>query len=531
MDQKLKELHQQAIQAINEGEYARCEALCAQVLHIDERMADSWFLRAMCFSGMQQVQKALANLLKALRLSPRNPEYLAQYAKLCLLVNDQVRASEAAKRVLLHAPSDALTLDTVGVVFTKLSDYSNAYNALKGAVAAKPDHPQFNFNLASAAHFLGKSAEAEHYYQAAISIKPNFARAHWALSELHKNNSNKTQQPKVLERLLNSPDTTAEDELYLCHTLARIKEDAGDYAGSFNLLKRGKSRFGQQLDYTWKHDEALFNSIKESFPLPQSHNEQASCKKPLLGEEAIFVLGMPRSGTTLVERILSTHSEVESLGELQNFAMTVKQLSNSKTANVLDIDVSAKARDLNRSELGQGYLNSLLSRSGEKPRFIDKTPLNFLQLGFICESLPAAKIVLVRRNPMDTCLSNFRQLFAVSFSYYNYQYSIKDTAHYYRLFDDLMSFWTHLYQDRIYVLDYERLIENPEVESQSLISFCGLDWEENCLKFYENKTVVATASAMQVREPMYKSSLARWRKYESDLAEAKAIFDAAGIEY
>ena len=158
-------------------------------------------------------------------------------------------------------------------------------------------------------------------------------------------------------------------------------------------------------------------------------------------------------------------------------------------------------------------------------------PLNFLYLGHIVQALPAAKIVLLRRNPMDTCLSNFRQLFAVSFSYYNYHYDLVDTGHYFRLFDRLMRKWIGLFGERIHVVDYETLVQEPEAQVRSLLEYCGLDWDENCLNFHQNRTAVATASAMQVRQPLYSSSMARWKKYQDQLAPLKTIFDEAGIDY
>ncbi|GAA6136732.1 tetratricopeptide repeat-containing sulfotransferase family protein [Arenicella sp. 4NH20-0111] len=526
MDQNVKALHRLAVAAINERDFTKCEALSAQILDVDSQVADAWFLRAMSFLAMGKLQVSLANLLKALKLEPTNPEYLGQFAKLCLMVNEPARAGEAARRVLALCSQDALTLDTVGVVLTKLADYESAYNALKRAVEICPDNSQFNFNLASAAHFIGNESEAETYYLEAIALNPKFARAYWALSELYKNRHERAPQTQALEALLEGRELNAEDELYLCHTLARIREDEGRFVDSFKLLNRGKRRFGERISYSWEDDQSLFNSIKKSYPLVQGSPQAMS-----LGEEAIFVLGMPRSGTTLVDRILSTHSSVQSLGELQNFALVTKQLTKSKTASVLDEDVNTKMNQLNLIQVGQAYLSSLINRDRQQPKFVDKTPLNFLQLGLICESLPAAKIILVRRNAMDTCLSNFRQLFAVSFSYYNYQYSLKDTANYYRLFDDLMAFWAGLYGDRIHTVNYEDLLDRPESESKKMLEHCGLEWEEQCLRFYENKAAVATASAMQVREPIYKTSVARWKKYESQLQDAKLVFDAAGIKY
>jgi len=525
MDSVIHNIHAKAIEAVNAGQYIEAERLCQQILSRDSSFADAWFLKAMSHAGRLDVRTAVASLIEALKLSPNNTEYLAQFAKFCTLLDQNKRALLAADHALKQTPEQALTLDTLGVVYTKLGEYQKARTVLAKAVDQGPREPQFHFNLASAEQFLGNEERAEYHYLRAIELNPTFARGYWALSELKKNKASGYPIER-LEAMLNQKGLSDDDELYLCHALSREKEKNGDYQTAFDLLVRGKFRYRSKLNYSWVVDERLFDAINNAFPVTNS-----SKVKSELGHEAIFVLGMPRSGTTVVERILGNHSQVESLGELQNFALSVKRESGSDSHLVLDPVVAQRTEHMDMNRIGEEYLSSLYNRNQDVAYFVDKTPLNFLQLGYIVESLPSAKIVLVRRNPMDTCLSNFRQLFAVSFSYYNYHYDLVDTGHYFRLFDLLMSKWLNLYGDRIHVVDYEALIGSPDTNIRLLLDYCDLQWEPNCVEFHKNKSAVATASAMQVREPLYNTSVARWKKFEVQLEPLKQIFDSAGIRY
>jgi len=517
--------HKRAIEAVNSGRYSEAEKLCTQLLQNNRNFDDAWFLKALSHAGRMDIRAATASIIEALKLSPNKPEYLAQFAKFCVLLNQDRRALLAADHAMQQKPVEALTLDTLGVVYSKLAEYTKAQTALSSAVDKNPENAQFQFNLASAEQFLGNQEQATFHYRKAIDLEPNFARAYWALSELTKNNS-ESDLIEPLTNLLSKPGLSDDDELYLSHALSREKEKLGDFDTAFELLERGKFRYRSKLNYSWVVDERLFEAISKAFPLDVKPEVD-----PQLGSDAIFILGMPRSGTTLVDRIVSSHSRVESLGELQNFAIAVKRESGVEGALVLDPNVTAKTSTMNVANIGKHYLQSIHNRDKTFERFIDKTPLNFLQLGYIAESLPGAKIVLLRRNPMDTCLSNFRQLFAVSFSYYNYHYDLVDTGHYFRMFDSLVKKWLDLYRDRIHIVDYESLTKDPEQSIHAMLQFCELDMEQTCLDFHKNKSAVATASAMQVREPIYRGSVARWKKYESSLEPLKAIFAEAKIEY
>jgi hypothetical protein len=245
--------------------------------------------------------------------------------------------------------------------------------------------------------------------------------------------------------------------------------------------------------------------------------------------EPIFIIGLPRTGTTLVERIISSHSGVYSAGELQNFGVALKRATGSTTPSMLDMDAVARSRGLDWQALGRQYIESTRPATASLPRFIDKLPHNFLYAGYIAASLPNARIICLRRNPMDSCLSNFRQLFALNSSYYDYSFDLMDTARYCVLFDRMMRAWHERMPGRILEVGYESVVDDLESWARRLIGFCGLEWEDACLRFEENAAPVATASAVQVRSPVYRSAIGRWKRHESQMRQVRELFEAAGI--
>jgi hypothetical protein len=230
-----------------------------------------------------------------------------------------------------------------------------------------------------------------------------------------------------------------------------------------------------------------------------------------------------------VERIISKHPDVTSAGELQNFGLLLKEFSATSSPYVIDAETIGAACNIDFEALGQKYIESTRVLTGATPRFVDKMPLNFLYTGFILSAFPQAKIVCLDRNPLDTVVSNFRQLFAVNFSYYNYSYDLATSARYYLLFKRLIAFWQEKYPDNFYLVNYEKLVNSPAEEAKKLIHFCGLTWQDCLVDIHKNTSPVATASAVQVRSPINNKAVGSWKKYDFCLDNVKSILFAAGM--
>ncbi|WP_420811460.1 tetratricopeptide repeat-containing sulfotransferase family protein [Microbulbifer mangrovi] len=496
---------------------------CREILQREPGHSDAWFLISIAAAAAGQLNKALEMIERALHKAPRNTEYLSQKARYCAQLNRYAPAIQAADAAMAEKPQRALILDTLGVVYAKFDEHRKAITPLRQAVALSPDNTQFQFNLGSAEQFLGNQDAARSAYRKSIELKPDFARARWALSELEKNSGN-TDNRDTLQRALKKPGLSAEDQLYLSHALARNYEQSGKYRDAFSILAEAKSRYQQKAGYTYAQDAELFSAIKSAFPTASTSETDND-----LGAGSVFILGMPRSGTTLVEQIVASHSQATTLGELHEFPLILKQHSATSSPHTLSPEVISSALLAAPEKIGNDYLERCRDRGKTSARMIDKLPMNFLYLGFILRSLPKAKIVTLERHPLDVCLSNYRQLFSFNFRYYHYHYSLTDTARYICAYRDLMEHWGAIYGNKIYTVNYEKLIENPEQEARAMMQFLDLPWEQGCLNFHRSENAVSTASSVQIRQPIYRDAVERWRKYEKELTPAIEIFDIAGM--
>jgi tetratricopeptide (TPR) repeat protein len=385
-----------------------------------------------------------------------------------------------------------------------------------------------HFNHAASLKFLGRFTEAEAAYEACIRSDPRFWRAHSALAATRRQTPEHNHVDR-LQRLITAGPLEPDAELHLRHALAKELEDLDREDEAFAHLLAGNARKHAATGYRFERDQRLFDVVMRLFPevLPVPHHEDLTGDQ--IARAPIFVVGMPRTGTTLVERILSSHSQVASAGESQNFAVLLKRACRTPLAQVLDEATLAQSMHVDLQELGRDYVARTRPAGQSQPRFIDKMPLNFFYLGHIARALPAANIVVLRRHPLDTGLSNFRQLFATGVSYYDYARDLRDIGRYYAQFDRLIAHWQATLPGRVHEVWYEALIADQRAETERLLAHCRLPWEEACLHFERNVSAVATASAVQVRQPLYASSVGRWRRFERHLQPLIDELLAAGV--
>jgi hypothetical protein len=239
---------------------------------------------------------------------------------------------------------------------------------------------------------------------------------------------------------------------------------------------------------------------------------------------------MPRSGTTLVERILSSHPEVYSAGELMNFGAQLERMAPSGIPARLSPALIEQSHRLDWERLGLRYVDSTRPQTATKPRFIDKLPHNFLYLGLIAKALPKAKIICLRRHPLDTCLSNFREMFQENSGFHGYSFDLLDIGRFYIQFDRMMAHWNAVMPGRVLQVDYEALVTEQESTTRQLLAHCNLSWNDACLHFEKNTSAVATASTAQVREPIHRQAIGRWEKYRPWLGPLEQLLNQAGIE-
>jgi tetratricopeptide (TPR) repeat protein len=518
MVNNIKQLHKQAQEALNQGEYQKAHQLIMGILSQDKYFADGYFLLGMIASVHHNTVKAIELIKQAIVLAPKQVEYIAQLAKHYALENDHVKALHQAKIAEKLMPKSALTLDTLGVAYSQMGLHQQAVPFFKQTVAANKDNGVFFFNLGASLKFTGDFTAARKAYEQTIMLMPSYCKAHAALTSL----GDITAESNHIERLtkLYQQLTQADDLLYIGHALAREHEALGDYKLAYQYLSESKKAKLAELNYQFADDKEMFNAITEFFTAPPMNDPtQKLMSVGYDSDEPLFVVGMPRTGTTLVERVLSKHSAVTSAGELQHFGLLLKELSKTATNKVIDKETVMAATSINFGALGKAYIDSTRAITGGSTKFVDKMPLNVLYAGFIIKALPKAKIICLDRGPLDTIVSNYRQLFAVNFSYYNYAYELETTAQFYHQFKQLTNLWLRLFPDNFYVVNYEKLVNNPKQEAKKIIEFCGLDWQEQCLDSHKNSAPVATASAVQVRQAINNKSVGNWQKYKEYLTK------------
>ncbi|MBY0392838.1 MAG: sulfotransferase, partial [Novosphingobium sp.] len=413
--------------------------------------------------------------------------------------------------------------DTMGCVYARLGEHAASVPHFREAVRLAPGNVSFHYNLAAALNFIGDIAGAEVAAEALLAIDPDYARGHHLLAGLRKQTPESNHVARLEVALARA--AAGDARLLIGYALAKELEDLGEQQAAFARHSAANAEHRARLPYTFARDAANFDAIERVWPRVAAAPVQGAPQ-----DAPIFVIGMPRTGTTLVDRILSSHPEVWSAGELQAMPLAVKMASGTRSRKVLDVETIEAAAGADLGAIGRDYMARARSHAGAREgRFTDKFPGNFQYAGFIARALPEARIVCLRRHPLDTVLANFRNLFAISSRYYDYSYDLMDIARYYVRFDRLMAFWRAALPGRILELGYEDLVADQEGQTRRLLAHCGLAWDEACLDFHRNTAPVSTPSAQQVRRPMYKDSVARWKAHRDALAPVIAYFESEGI--
>jgi tetratricopeptide (TPR) repeat protein len=478
-----------------------------KALAIKPDYAEAYYNMGNALKDQGKLEEAIEAYNKALAIKP---DYAEAYNNMGVTLKDQGKleeAIEAYSKALAIKPDYAEAHNNMGLALKDQGKLEEAIEAYNKALAIKPDSAEAYYNMGNALKDQGKLEEAIEAYNKALAIKPDYAEAHRHLSILTKYTSDTAQICEV-EALLQQDDLGDSDRCNLLYTNAKMQEDLGNLSAAYASYVAGGGLRQKLLKYEFVQDEHLFGRIKRT--APKFKDVALNVASEPIKHTPIFILGMPRSGTTLVEQIVSSHTEVTGAGELSYVSQSGTKLVAGITAPTLETVSAFRER----------YLTELAKRAEGQAFITDKMPQNFRYIALICAAFPEAKIVHVQRNAEATCWSNFKHYFASKGL--GYSYSLDDTVAYYGLYKDLMHFWSQTYDDRIYNLDYDKLTEDQEPETRRLIEYLGLNWEDACLSPQNNKRSVKTASQQQVRKKVYKGSSQAWRKYESFL---NGVFD------
>ena len=426
-------------------------------------------------------------------------------------------------QLVLAAPDSPRVLNLAAAIYSRCGDYKSAQSCYEQAIEREQDNSGHYYNLAAVRRYLGDDAGSEIALGKAISLNPADYDAYHLRSDIREQTP-QNNHIRELESLLQKGIADWRGEMKICFALAKECEDIAGYEASFTWLKRAGDLRRENMTYRVENDLQTINGIINVF----SEQALAECTKGHGSTEPIFIVGLPRTGTTLIERILASHEQVFSAGELNNFALqmtrSTQQHAGAKLSRMELIEHSLK---IDFSELGRAYIDSTRGMTGKTPHFIDKLPLNFLYCGLIHKALPEAKIVHVTRSPMDTCYAIYKRMFTNA---YPMSYNLDDLGQYYLAYRDLMRHWHRVLPGVLYPVAYEELVNDQELTSRRLVDHCGLDWQDACLRFEKNTAPTTTASATQVRQGMYASSIGKWRNYVKQLAPLREYLQRAGVD-
>lgn len=491
-----------------------------------------------------RADEADRQLERVLAAYPDHPEVLRMKAGILSLRGQHHDAVRLMQRALVHRPGDALYHNTLGSLFGAAGDYEGAivalrrtceldprlamawYNlgvmltksvrndeaaeALQRAVALAPDHIGARALLADLLRTRGDVDAAATEYRRLLAVRPTFGLAWWGLADLRTQRFD-AADIAGMQSALQRADATEQDRITIGFALAKAFDDDGDYARSLDALAQANAIARRYQAWDAPRFSAGIASISDAFEPPP-----AGSAKPL-GSEVIFIVSLPRSGSTLVEQILASHSSVEGAGELPDLPRVLAE----ETQRLGGKPIPQWAREATPDDwqrLGQRYLDRTARWRGERPVFTDKLPNNWIYIGAIRAMLPGARVVVVRRDPLETCFSCYRQPLDAS---NGYSRSFGDLASFWRDFDRSVTRSSALHPDHVREHSYEAMVADPEMQIRELLAFCGLPFEEACVNFHQNQRVVRSPSATQVRQPM-RSDTARSQRYGALLNPLRA---------
>jgi tetratricopeptide (TPR) repeat protein len=475
---------------------------------------------------------------KSIPLIKKYPETYILKNLLALAYNAQNKYEEAIKvldNAIRNDPNNIFILNNLGLVHSNLGNTKIAEEYLNRAIAIKPLFLDASITLANLKSKIDKNKEAieillklESTYKDSFILNftmgniyqqiGNFDKATYHLSHCLKLDPQNTAPDKAISLITKyTPENnhlhdmqkkfetikSSDHKMILSFALGKAYEDIKEYKKSFQYLDIANKIRDEQLNFNVNDEKKLFLDIKNFFKNKSFVKIKPSNKK------IIFILGMPRSGTSLIEQILSSHRQVHGAGELNHIS------------NFIEKNSFLNDKNLNEKKLLEFQNYYIEKLDTQKNIVTDKAPLNFKWIGFLLTTFPNCKIIHSVRDPMDICWSMFKNFFLSK--KLNFCYSLENLGKYYLLYEELMKFWKNEFGDKIYDIGYENLIKNQDTEVKKLLKYCELDWDENCMTFYKNKKSVATASLAQVRSPIYNSSVQKWKNYSSELNELLQI--------
>jgi tetratricopeptide (TPR) repeat protein len=514
----LKHLPPEVVRAgslFSDGELSAAENILQAYL-LDARHAEALRLLARIKHQRNVLDEAEQLLEAALKLAPNYRAARLDYVRVLIDRQKYPQAHEVIGTLLKLEPGNRDYLSLYAATCVGLGRHETAIILYRRLLAASPGSSDLYVALGHSLKAVGRQNEAIESYQTAAAARPSFGDAYWSLANLKTYRFSEDEITHMRAEAA-APATYPVDRYHLCFALGKAHEDRNEYAESWQFYERGNSLKRAESNY---HPNLSAMNARQQIEVCTAQFFAAHAGAGAPDPDPIFILGLPRSGSTLLEQILASHSQVEGTHELSEIQRIVLGMQGHRS----DLDgprypsVLADLTPEDFRRLGERYLTDTRAYRKDKPFFIDKMPNNFHHIGLIHLMLPNAKIIDARREPLACCLSNLKQLFA---SGQEFTYSVEDIARYYRTYLDLMRHWDAVLPGRVLRVLYEDVVEDLEGNVRRILAFCGLELEPPCVEFYKTERSVRTASSEQVRRPIFREGLFQWRNYEPWLGPLK----------
>ena len=518
---EIQALLEQGFDGLSRGDLQTARRCCREALTLQPDLVQGHFLVGLVALESKDRKTAFSAFQSVVKLNKDHGAGWAHLAKLYMSEGQVNRADSALRETLRIKPSDPIVLDLIGTTLSLMGEHGVAQTFYGRANTLKPDFPPFLQNLANNLVYHGDTEEADAVFKRIIALQPNSPQAHWALagSTKAKDTTHIEEMHELQARQRGNPRARA----FYLYGIGKEYEDLQQWEQAFEAFSAGAAARRSTVEFDEQGEVAMFEFLKTHYTADWLATQPEGNPDP----SPIFVLGQPRTGTTLVERIITAHSQVHSAGELQQLGLALRRISNYRNPKRFSKELFEKALALDPAKIGGMYLQTSSKMRGETPRFVDKLPQNYLLIPLILAALPNAKIVHLVRNPMDACFSSFKQLFADA---YLHSYEQGEMARHHLRYRDLMATWHAHFPGRIYDISYEATAADLEPNARALLEYLELPWEDACLDFHQQEGAVSTASAVQVREPAHTRSIGRWRRYEQQLQPMLAILENAGLK-
>lgn len=516
----MKDTLRQGFNDLQAGRIDAAADCCKRVLGAKPDLVEGHFLVGLIALETRRTLTAISAFGSVTKLDPGHGAAWAQLARLYYSAGHAVPADEALAQALRYENGDPIVHDLLGLIHSLQGDQEAAGHWFGKAVAASPNNPMFLVNYANNQMYRGELDEAEHGLRRALELDARNPHAHWVLAGLRK--AQDTRHIETLRGLVREP-TSPRALAFLYYALGKELEDLEQWDEAYTAFERGAAARRQTLEFDEAAEEAMFAELKQLFT-------RAWLESKAPGHDSaapVFIVGQPRTGTTLIERVITSHSQVHSAGELRQFGNSVRRLTRYRGAGRFSKELLQRGRELDSGRLGAAYLQAVTTQRGDTPKFVDKLPPNYIYLPLILAALPNAKIIHVRRNPMDACFASFKQLFADA---YKHSYEQREMARHHARYYHLMQHYREQFAGRFFEIHYEDAARNLEPNARQLIDYLELPWEDACLNFHQQQTAVTTASAVQVREPAHTRSIGRWLRYERHLQPMLEELQKQGVD-